>query len=480
MKTAALKLRGRWLNMKVAAGPLPSPVDAVAAEATPLVDLLAVVDPFLRARERRIHHLELLRLEQVAPLAAVHAELLDIGDERLEILRLGDDLDRIEIEVLGRRLDDRRLVARPPRHEEHAVRVRREPDLLLAGEIEERLGSRRLLQGPVAGSVVDDRDPLARRVEQAAVGRHHRIRREHARIPEMRVMPFVAVFQPDAQQIRADAPRAEEVRHVEGELARLGHRAPAARLAGHRAHELRMAVPAAFAQVDVATALLQRRVVGRVGDHPFQLAEIGADDRADLGGPRRRLEERQEALGDESREKADDARDQGDEAAALIGLLRRPGIGVVATSARLSAPGAGRTSAVSIRLMTSSVMPISMLTPATVRRNQYGRIDSIESTHSVAGHPLEALVQASGGQSEPHGGDAGGDQPEGPVAHLERPELAPAGARPDVEQPAHRPHHEGAEHRQVRVRDDEVGEVGRLLDLSAAPPSTPGSSRRGT
>ena len=78
----------------------------------------------------------------------------------------------------------------------------------------------------------------------------------------MREMPLVAVFEPDPHQIRPDAPRAEQVRHVEGEFARLGHRSPAARLAGHRAHELRMAVPAALAQIDVAAELLQRRVVG--------------------------------------------------------------------------------------------------------------------------------------------------------------------------------------------------------------------------
>ena len=52
-------------------------------------------------------------------------------------------------------------------------------------------------------------------VEQAAIRRHDRIRRKHARIPEMREMPLVAVFQPDPHQIRPDAPRAEQVRHVD-------------------------------------------------------------------------------------------------------------------------------------------------------------------------------------------------------------------------------------------------------------------------
>src|SRR3546814_11906559 len=44
---------------------------------------------------------------------------------------------------------------------------------------------------------------------------------------------------------------------VEGVLARLGDRAPAPRLAGHRAHELRVAVPAALAGVDRAAVRLQ-------------------------------------------------------------------------------------------------------------------------------------------------------------------------------------------------------------------------------
>ena len=184
----------------------------------------------------------------------------------------------------------------------------------------------------------------------------------------MGVVPFVAVLQADAQQVRPDAPCAEQVRHVEGEFAQLRHRAPAPRLAGDGADELRMAVPAALAQIDGAAALLQRRVVGRVGDHPFELAEVGAHDRADLGGPRRRLEEGQEALGDQGREEAEDARDQDDEAGAHS-AAPPAGTGAAPKPARSSA-GAGRASAVIIRLMTSSVMPMSMLMPATVRRNQ--------------------------------------------------------------------------------------------------------------
>ena len=143
--------------------PVAVAVHAVAAEASPLIDLLAMGDPFLRARERGIHDLKLLRLEQVAPLAAVHAELLDIGDEGFQVLRLGGDLDRVAFEFLVRRQDDSGLVARLHRHEQQPVRIRREPDLLLAGEVEQRFGDRRLFQGAIAGSVIDDRDRLLRR-----------------------------------------------------------------------------------------------------------------------------------------------------------------------------------------------------------------------------------------------------------------------------------------------------------------------------
>ena len=78
----------------------------------------------------------------------------------------------------------------------------------------------------------------------------------------------------------------KQVRHVEGVFACLAHRAPAPRLAGDRADELRVAVPAALARYRPPALLLQRGVVGGVGPHPFELAEVGAHDRGDPGGPR--------------------------------------------------------------------------------------------------------------------------------------------------------------------------------------------------
>ena len=53
-------------------------LNAVAPDASPLVDLLAVRDPFARAGQSGLRDRQLLRLEHVAPLAAVHAKLLDI------------------------------------------------------------------------------------------------------------------------------------------------------------------------------------------------------------------------------------------------------------------------------------------------------------------------------------------------------------------------------------------------------------------
>src|SRR3546814_8896928 len=62
--------------------------------------------------------------------------------------------------------------------------------------------------------------------------RSDRVRHHHARIPEVRQVPLVAVLQADAAEVWADASCREEVRRVEGVLARLGDRAPAPRLAG--------------------------------------------------------------------------------------------------------------------------------------------------------------------------------------------------------------------------------------------------------
>ena len=63
--------------------PVAVAVDAMATEAPSLIDLAAVGDPFARARKGGFRDFQLLRLEEIAPLAAVHAELLEIGDEVL-------------------------------------------------------------------------------------------------------------------------------------------------------------------------------------------------------------------------------------------------------------------------------------------------------------------------------------------------------------------------------------------------------------
>ena len=125
----------------------------------------------------------------------------------------------------------------------------------------------------------------------------------------MGIMPLVAVFEPDPRQVRPDAPGAEQVRHIEGVFAGLAHRTPAARFAGHRTNVLGMAVPAALAQIHAPPALLQRRVVGGLGRHPFELAQIGADDGGYVGGPRRWLDQGQDALGENGEKEAEDAGD---------------------------------------------------------------------------------------------------------------------------------------------------------------------------
>ncbi len=99
-------------------------------------------------------------------------------------------------------------------------------------------------------------------------------------------MPLVAVFKPDPRQIRSDAPGAEQVRHVVGVFTGLAHRAPAARLAGHRTHVLGMAIPATLEKIHAAAELLQRRIICGLGQHPFELAQIGADDRGHPVGAR--------------------------------------------------------------------------------------------------------------------------------------------------------------------------------------------------
>jgi len=124
-----------------------------------------------------------------------------------------------------------------------------------------------------------------------------------------------------------------------------------------------MAVPAALAQVHLATGELQRCVIGGVRPHPLEFTQVGADYRGHQGGTGRRLDEGENALGYEREEEEADTGHQRDKA-----RVHRTG---TATGLTLSA---GCEIAVIIMLMTSSDMPVSMLMPETVRTNQYGLI----------------------------------------------------------------------------------------------------------
>src|SRR6476659_1128980 len=155
-------------------------------------------------------------------------------------------------------------------------------------------------------------------------------------------MPFIAEFEPDPHQIRSDASRAEKVRNVIDVFARLRHRAPASRLASDRAYVLGMAIPTALAQIHVTTALLQRRVRGGPGQHPFELAEIGTDDGGHSSRARGGPENWQEALGYDGQEEKADTRHQGDEpcahqAAPPAGIGAAPKAGSAARAGRASA-----------------------------------------------------------------------------------------------------------------------------------------------
>ena len=153
-----------------------------------------------------------------------------------------------------------------------------------------------------------------------------------------------------------------------GVFAGLAHRTPAARLAGHRTHVLGMAVPATLAQIHAPPALLQRRVVGGLGRHPFELAKIGADHRGYVGGPRRWFDQGEDALGEDGEKEAEDAGDQSHKARSHS-AGPPAGMGVMPLGIDCLA-SLGRVSAVIIRLITSRDMPISMLTPDNVRTNQ--------------------------------------------------------------------------------------------------------------
>src|ERR1700758_2583863 len=121
-----------------------------------------------------------------------------------------------------------------------------------------------------------------------------------------------------------------------------------------------MAVPATLAEIYAPPALLQRRVVGGLSGHPFELTKIGAHHGGDVSGPRRWLEQGENALGKNGEKEEEDACNQshkarGHSAGPPAGTGLTPlGIGSLASP--------GRVSAVSIILTTSRDMPMSMLT----------------------------------------------------------------------------------------------------------------------
>ena len=132
--------------------------------------------------------------------------------------------------------------------------------------------------------------------------RHDGVRHHVARIPVMGRLPIVAVFSPDARQIGADSSGAEHVRLVVDIFAGLRNRPPAQILARHRPHELRMTVPAAFTDVDLPSAVLQRRVIGDPDDLPG-----GRGQHCGIVGLRQ--DRRQDALNDNRQEEERDAGD---------------------------------------------------------------------------------------------------------------------------------------------------------------------------
>src|SRR6478736_2600163 len=132
-----------------------------------------------------------------------------------------------------------------------------------------------------------------------------------------------------------------------------------------------MAIPTTFAQIHAPTELLLRRVVGGLSQHPFELTEIGADHRRHDIGTRRRFDEGQHTLGDDGEEEEEYACHQSHEAGAEVHSAGPPaGSGAAPGVGTGSLASAGRVSAVIIILMTSRVMPISMLTPDSVRTSQ--------------------------------------------------------------------------------------------------------------
>ena len=97
---------------------------------------------------------------------------------------------------------------------------------------------------------------VGRAIEQRAVRRHHRLRHDGARREQMRELPVIGAGPSGAREIRADAPRAPQMRVVEACLPGQRRRAERVMSAAQIAHLLRVAVGAALAAVDGAPALL--------------------------------------------------------------------------------------------------------------------------------------------------------------------------------------------------------------------------------
>ena len=129
-----------------------------------------------------------------------------------------------------------------------------------------------------------------------------------------------------------------------------------------------MAVPAALAQIHAPPALLQRCIVGGLGRHPFELAQIGADHPGYVGGARRWFDQGEDALGENGEKEAENAGDQSHKARSHS-AGPPAGTGLIPLGSN-SLASLGRVSAVIIMLITSRDMPVSMLMPENVRTTQ--------------------------------------------------------------------------------------------------------------
>ena len=134
-----------------------------------------------------------------------------------------------------------------------------------------------------------------------------------------------------------------------------------------------MAIPAALSQIDTPAHVLERRVVGGRCFHPLELTDIVADHGRDVVGGCRGFKKGQHTLGDQGEEEEANSGHQCNEARAHLAC---PPAGSAARP--LGAPFSGLKpiavadllSAVIIRLMISSDIPVSIEIPASVRTSQ--------------------------------------------------------------------------------------------------------------